>query len=529
MTGVSVGSLNIKCLLYADDIVLLSESAAGLQSMLDRCQAFADRSSFQFSMEKSHIVKFGDDTESGVSFEIMGKEMTEADHYKYLGLILHRSLGRTATAVEGEKMRARFADMKFIDRDDNNSERMIESVFFCQENEEWVAETRLLADADAEPVSYLLNARSGMVMMIDHYSACHGIVQDTAPRKAAQPWSMQTEMLRGKLANKKHLLRRIGCHSLGLDTGTSKLVVGTMCDAISVRDAEIWQLKTTATTLQTEMNEVHRRVLGAEANTCATAVRHELGLAPQRLRADEAALRFRNNLLNLDENNHVVRKLYRQLERKDESVGGGYAKNAVRGYLEPLAAAADWVEPVGPCAAKTKSKAYVAAAQNCCFESDLHSKTTLLDMAKWVNAARKGLPAYLCRPTSCMFGRREKTKFRLGRHRLQCSLALREANTTTATRDVTCKCCDAGVPETVAHAFFACPAHNDLRATFMERLDDLDVGFSALDDDKKLKFLMADDTPVKFDNVLYRYLSSLSASRERWLGFPTAQGVGLRP
>jgi len=63
----------------------------------------------------------------------------------------------------------------------------------------------------------------------------------------------------------------------------------------------------------------------------------------------------------------------------------------------------------------------------------------------------------------------------------------------------------------------------------MERLDDLDVGFSALDDNKKLKFLMADDTPVKFDNVLYRYLSSLSASRERWLGFPTAQGVGLRP
>ena len=38
---------------------------------------------------------------------------------------------------------------------------------------------------------------------------------------------------------------------------------------------------------------------------------------------------------------------------------------------------------------------------------------------------------------------------------------------------------------------------------------------------------MADDTPVKFDNVLYRYLSSLSASRGRWLGIPTAQGQGL--
>ena len=128
-----------------------------------------------------------------------------------------------------------------------------------------------------------------------------------------------------------------------------------------------------------------------------------------------------------------------------------------------------------------------------------------------------------------MYGRREKTKFRLGRHRLQCSLALRETNATSASRDVTYKCCNAGVPETVAHVLFTCPAHDELRESFMERVDDLDVGFSALDDDKKLKFLMADDTPVKFDNVFYRYLSSLSASRERWLGIPTAQGVGPRP
>ena len=35
-------------------------------------------------------------------------------------------------------------------------------------------------------------------------------------------------------------------------------------------------------------------------------------------------------------------------------------------------------------------------------------------------------------------------------------------------------------------------------------------------------------TPVKFDNVLYRHLSSLSASRERRLGNPTAQGVVSR-
>lgn len=50
--------MKIRCLLYAVDLVLLSESAAHLQYILDCCQAFADRSSFQFSMGKSHVVEF---------------------------------------------------------------------------------------------------------------------------------------------------------------------------------------------------------------------------------------------------------------------------------------------------------------------------------------------------------------------------------------------------------------------------------------------------------------------------------------
>ena len=42
------------------------------------------------------------------------------------------------------------------------------------------------------------------------------------------------------------------------------------------------------------------------------------------------------------------------------------------------------------------------------------------------------------------------------------------------------------------------------------------------------QLLMGDATPAAVDSTLYRCLISLSASRERWLGIPTAQGVGPR-
>ena len=41
-----------------------------------------------------------------------------------------------------------------------------------------------------------------------------------------------------------------------------------MCNALSVRDAEVWQFKAEVPELQKEMNEIHRRILGAETHIC---------------------------------------------------------------------------------------------------------------------------------------------------------------------------------------------------------------------------------------------------------------------
>lgn len=527
--GVAVGDVKIRCLLYADDVVLLSESAPDLQSMLDRCQKFADRSSFEFSMQKSHVVKFGDDADSGVEFKLMGKTMIESDRYTYLGVELHRSLGRHARAIAGERMRRKFLGKKMID-DDEREERVVVSVFYCDEADVWIAQTERVGSEESETEEYYLNDASDMKKMIDRYTTRHGGHQETY--KPPLPWAGQIQKIREKLVIKRHMLRRAGCHAFGLNTVTAKLVVMTMCDALAVQDSEVWQMKETVVDLQTEMNAVHRTMIGAEAHTSTTAVRHEVGCASQRVRADAAALRFRNNILSLKESEHVARQLYRALQKDDEPLGSGVTTNAVKGFLEPLAARAAWKEPVGPYAAKTRTKAYVKKYQNQEFEKDLKDKSSLANMAKWVRVERQDLPAYLSRP--CPIGLREgrqwKTKFRVGRHRLQSSLAVRERTRKEKdSRDYTCKCCDRNVPETVKHALLECVAHEKERESFMRRMDEVAPVFRRLAHDEKVEFLMADGPPVETDSFLYRFLMNIRASRERWLGSPTAQGVGPRP
>jgi hypothetical protein len=50
--AITIGVEKFCSMLYADDIVLTSESAEDLQRMLDICKKFADGSSFQFSLEQ---------------------------------------------------------------------------------------------------------------------------------------------------------------------------------------------------------------------------------------------------------------------------------------------------------------------------------------------------------------------------------------------------------------------------------------------------------------------------------------------
>ena len=57
--GCFIGTEFVGCLLYADDIILLSPSIVGLQRMLDKCSNAASVLSLQFNTSKSHCIVFG--------------------------------------------------------------------------------------------------------------------------------------------------------------------------------------------------------------------------------------------------------------------------------------------------------------------------------------------------------------------------------------------------------------------------------------------------------------------------------------
>ena len=149
-------------------------------------------------------------------------------------------------------------------------------------------------------------------------------------------------------------------------------------------------------------------------------VRHELGCVSQRLRADAAALKFRNNILSLGDG-HLAKRVYVGLRDERGRLGTGHIKNGVRGHLERLAEDASWGTAVlGKHAAKTKAKKYVAAERRRTFEVELKEKSTLAEYGKITQGSRRGLPRYPVRicPDEPRHGRRLKTKFRLGVHQL---------------------------------------------------------------------------------------------------------------
>jgi len=57
--GCRVSGMFVGCLLYADDIILLSPSVTGLQEMLDSCYEVACSVSLQFNVHKCHCLVVG--------------------------------------------------------------------------------------------------------------------------------------------------------------------------------------------------------------------------------------------------------------------------------------------------------------------------------------------------------------------------------------------------------------------------------------------------------------------------------------
>ena len=93
--GVDIGGRRVRLLMYADDIVLLAESARDLQNMLEVVTAYSKRWRFRLNPKKgkSEVMIFGRKPRNkDRKWWLAGEEIGETCMYKYLGIELRSGL-----------------------------------------------------------------------------------------------------------------------------------------------------------------------------------------------------------------------------------------------------------------------------------------------------------------------------------------------------------------------------------------------------------------------------------------------------
>ena len=89
---VTLGNMNFSCLLYADDLLLLSTSSNGLQQCITKLEHFCDNNGLVVNLKKTKIITFY--TNCRISKEMYFNTEFEIQHvtsYKYLGIIFSSS------------------------------------------------------------------------------------------------------------------------------------------------------------------------------------------------------------------------------------------------------------------------------------------------------------------------------------------------------------------------------------------------------------------------------------------------------
>jgi hypothetical protein len=86
---VQLDTKKLNCLLYADDLVLLSESGKGLHSCLEQLNSYCSKWKLKINISKTKIIIFskGKRKWSNFRFMINDQKIEVVEKYKYLGVI----------------------------------------------------------------------------------------------------------------------------------------------------------------------------------------------------------------------------------------------------------------------------------------------------------------------------------------------------------------------------------------------------------------------------------------------------------
>ena len=108
--GIPTGTCKVSILVYADDVVILTENEKDLQKILDVISEWGRKWWIKFNNQKSNVVHYRKrNTEpTRINFYLSNQLVERVKQYKYLGVILHEHVdfGVTAEVLAGAGGRA---------------------------------------------------------------------------------------------------------------------------------------------------------------------------------------------------------------------------------------------------------------------------------------------------------------------------------------------------------------------------------------------------------------------------------------
>ena len=99
---VKINNTNMSCLLWADDLLLCSETAEGLQNAINKMSTFYDSLDLKINLKKTKVMIFnkrGLSLKNKFNFKIKNDKLEITNEYQYLGLKL-RTSGTLTQAVQ---------------------------------------------------------------------------------------------------------------------------------------------------------------------------------------------------------------------------------------------------------------------------------------------------------------------------------------------------------------------------------------------------------------------------------------------
>ena len=127
-----LNNISINCLLYADDLVFISESATGLQRCLNDLNSFCDEWHMKNNLTKTKCMVIRRNGHGGkLNLTFNGKGVTQTNSYCYLHTLIS-SCGSFSSAMRKQYkkgIKAMFALLSSINRTKNTSPKLLLNLF----------------------------------------------------------------------------------------------------------------------------------------------------------------------------------------------------------------------------------------------------------------------------------------------------------------------------------------------------------------------------------------------------------------